>query len=183
MPHPSTWVIRTTRQAQPDPYRRGHRVSRSGETCFGRRNHDMAPAPIVTIADPGTVDRLSEGFHDAFRTLDAGADTFAPDAFFDLNMPVWRFQLQGREAFSAQLAHLARGDVHVDVLRTVATASGFVTEHVERQMVGGDELSARRLWLCEVRDGRITEVVGYCSGEWDARLRARHAAEAPMIRP
>ena len=44
-------------------------------------------------------------------------------------------------------------------------------------------LSARRLWLCEVRDGRITEVVGYCSGEWDEALRARHAIEAPMVRP
>ena len=39
---------------------------------------------------------------------------------------------------------------------------------------------ARRLWLCEVRDGRITEVVGYCNGGWDDELRARHAAEAPM---
>jgi ketosteroid isomerase-like protein len=41
---------------------------------------------------------------------------------------------------------------------------------------------ARRLWLCEVRDGRITEVVGYCNGGWDAELRARHAVEAPMLR-
>ena len=37
--------------------------------------------------------------------------------------------------------------------------------------------------LCEVRGGRITEVVGYCSGEWGEELRARHAVEAPMIRP
>ncbi len=41
---------------------------------------------------------------------------------------------------------------------------------------------ARRLWLCEVRDGVITEVVGYCNGGWDDELRARHAAEAPMLR-
>jgi hypothetical protein len=41
---------------------------------------------------------------------------------------------------------------------------------------------ARRLWLCEVRDGRITEVVGYCNGGWDGELRARHAVEAPMLR-
>jgi len=41
---------------------------------------------------------------------------------------------------------------------------------------------ARRLWLCEVRDGRITEVLGYCNGGWDAALRARHAVEAPMLR-
>jgi hypothetical protein len=34
-----------------------------------------------------------------------------------------------------------------------------------------------------VRDGRITDVVGYCNGAWDAELRARQAAEAPMLRP
>jgi hypothetical protein len=31
--------------------------------------------------------------------------------------------------------------------------------------------------------GRIAEVTVYCTGEWDDELRARHAAEAPMIRP
>jgi len=58
-----------------------------------------------------------------------------------------------------------------------------VTEHEEYQNVDGQELSARRLWLCEVRDGLISDVVGYCSGEWDEELRARHAVEAPMLRP
>lgn len=146
----------------------------------------MATPEVIAPIDSATVQRLSERFNDAFRTLDAGEDAFAEDAFFDLNMPVWRFQLEGRNAFSAQLKNLADGAhaaVHVDVLRTVATESGFVTEHVERQQVEGEERSARRVWLCEVRDGRITNVVGYCSGEWDEALRARHAREAPMVRP
>ncbi|MFQ6026330.1 MAG: hypothetical protein ACE5Q6_02320 [Dehalococcoidia bacterium] len=73
--------------------------------------------------------------------------------------------------------------MRIDILRTVPTASGFVTEHEEHQDVDGHELTARRLWLCEVREGRITEVVGYCSGEWNEELRERHAVEAPMIRP
>jgi hypothetical protein len=42
---------------------------------------------------------------------------------------------------------------------------------------------ARRLWLCDVRDGRIAAVGGYGNGGWDDELRARHAAEAPMLRP
>ena len=42
---------------------------------------------------------------------------------------------------------------------------------------------ARRIFLCEVRDGRIAEVTCYCNGGWDDDLRARHAAEAPMLRP
>lgn len=139
-------------------------------------------APTI---DPATVARLSRGFHDTFRNLVAADDVFSSDVFCDLNMPVWRFQLLGPEAWIAQLRTLAQGDgqITVKVMRTVPTVSGFVTEHEESQDVAGQALSARRLWLCEVRDGRIAEVVGYCSGEWDEELRSRHAVEAPMIRP
>ena len=139
--------------------------------------HDMQPI------DRATAERLSQRFHDTFRTFDAGEDAFAPDVFCDLNMPEWRFQLQGRDAFAAQLERINEGPSRVEVLRTVPTTSGFVTEHVEHQGSGDDAVFARRLWLCEVRDGRIVEVIGYCSGEWDEALRRRHALEAPMLRP
>ena len=55
-------------------------------------------------------------------------------------------------------------------------------EHEETQRGTLTEI-ARRIWLCEVSDGRITDVTGYCNGGWDDELRARHAAEAPMLRP
>jgi ketosteroid isomerase-like protein len=139
----------------------------------------QAQAPI----DDATAHGLSKRFNRVFETFDAGNDLFAPDVVFDLNMPVWRFQIQGSEAFASQLKAISQGKVRIDILRTVATNTGFVTEHVEHQDVGGEDLSARRLWLCDVRDGLIIEVVGYCSGEWNAELRARHAAEAPIIRP
>ena len=142
----------------------------------------MATSQVAIPIDDAAAHRLSERFNDVFETLDAGDGLFSPDVFFDLNMPVWRFQLQGPEAWVAQLRKLAEGPVTIRVLRTVPTSSGFVTEHEERGEVDGRILSARRLWLCEVRGGRITDVVGYCSGEWDEELRARHAAEAPMIR-
>jgi len=137
----------------------------------------------VTSLSPANVERLSVQFHDAFRCHDPGQDTFAPDVFVDLNVPLWRFQLQGREAFAAWLRSLAHGEVHIQVQRSVATATGFVTEHVQREHVAGGQTAARRLWLCEVADNRITEVVGYCSGVWDQTLQTRHAAEAPMLRP
>jgi hypothetical protein len=143
----------------------------------------MAAPQVGTPIDRVTVARLSDRFADVFQTLDAGEDVFSSDAFFDLNMPVWRFQLQGPRAFESQLKNIVEGDVRIDILRTVPTFSGFVTEHEEHQDVRGQELTARRLWLCEVRDGQITEAVGYCSGEWDEELRSRHAVEAPMIRP
>jgi hypothetical protein len=129
-----------------------------------------------------TTDQVALGtaFNRCFETLEAGEHVFAHDALSDLLPPFWRFQLRGPEAFSAHLHSLA-GDsaISTRLLRFVPTVSGFVLEHEE---TAGDEV-ARRLWLCEVRDGQITETLGYCNGGWDAELRARHAVEAPMVRP
>jgi hypothetical protein len=139
---------------------------------------------VTTIAagtDEG-VELLSRRFADVFGAPELADAVFAPDAFFDLNMPVWRFQLAGPGAFAAQLRAVNEGPVRIEVLRTVVTRSGFVTEHEEHQDVRGHDLTARRLWLCEVRNGLVTEAIGYCSGEWDEALRARHALEAPMLR-
>lgn len=133
--------------------------------------------------DQHEVERLSRRFAEVFDGLEGGEDVLATEVFCDLNMPVWRFQLQGREAWGAQMRAIARGELRIDVLRTVPTDRGFVTEHEEHQQVDGEDLTARRLWLCETDDGRIVEAVGFCTGEWDEALRARHALEAPMLRP
>lgn len=74
------------------------------------------------------------------------------------------------------------GPATARAVRTVPTTTGFVLEHEETQH-GDEVLVARRLILCEVRDGRIAEVTCYCNGGWDDALRDRHAAEAPMLRP
>lgn len=139
----------------------------------------------VTVQTPATdVERLAAGFHRCFADFDAGDDIFADDAFFDLLPPMWRFQLQGPGAvFADQLRSIAEGPVEVQVLRTIATDTGFVTEHVETQHTPSGVVTARRLHLCEVVDGRIQGVTTYCNGGWDDELRARHAAEAPMIQP
>ena len=142
----------------------------------------MSNQQVQSPPDPATVERLSTAFNRCFETLDAGPDVFASDAFFDLYPPFWRFQLQGAEAFGAHLRKIAEGPTSSRLLRVVPTATGFVLEN-EEGMHGPDPLCARHLWLCEVRDGRISEVVGYCNGGWDDELRARHAAEAPMLRP
>lgn len=67
------------------------------------------------------------------------------------------------------------------MLRVVPTIAGFVMEHEQVQW-GAKSGVERALWLCEVRDGRITEAVGYSNGHWDDEMRARHASEAPMLR-
>ena len=139
----------------------------------------MPSRQVEATLDSRTITRLSNAFNDCFSTLDVGDDVFAPDAFFDLYPPFWRFQIQGPSEFISQLRAIATGESQARVLRIVPTESGFVLEHEETSPTE----VARRLWLCEVRDGRITEVTGYCNGGWDDELRARHAAEAPMLRP
>jgi hypothetical protein len=127
---------------------------------------------------------MSAEFHRCFSDFVVRDDLFAPDTFFDLLPPQWRFQIEGSgAAFTEQLRSIAAGPVEIEVLRTVPTASGFVTEHVETQRTPEGVVSARRIHLCEVRDGRIVGVTTYCNGPWDDALRARHSAEAPMIRP
>jgi hypothetical protein len=143
----------------------------------------MADHGEPTRIDQATADRLSAGFHRCFEAFEAGDGVFAPDALFDLMPPLWRFQLEGPDAFVAQLRSIAEGPVRVDVLQTTPTTTGFVTEHVETQRTPSGEVSARRVHLCTVDGGRITAATTYCNGGWDDALRARHAAEAPMIRP
>ena len=142
----------------------------------------MATRQIETTIDPATAERLGAAFNRCIETLEAGDDLFTEDVFFDLLPPFWRFQLQGRDAFTAQLRAITEGEVSVRLLRVVPTATGFVMEHEQTEGAPRHEV-ARRLWLCEVRDGRISDVLCYCNGGWDAEQRARHAAEAPMLRP
>jgi hypothetical protein len=143
----------------------------------------MTTTTAPTIDQP-TADRLAAGFHRCFSHFEAADGLFADDTFFDLLPPMWRFQLQGSgDVFAAQLRSIATGPVEIDVVRTIPTATGFVTEHVETQHDPAGVLVARRLHVCEVTDGRITAVTTYCNGGWDDELRARHAADAPMIRP
>jgi hypothetical protein len=142
------------------------------------RQLEATPIPL----DAATVERLSVALNRCFETLDAGDDVLADDVFADLYPPFWRFQLQGRDVLVAQLRAICEGETSSRILRVVPTATGFVMEHEETQRGERTEV-ARKLWLCEVRDGRIIEMTGYCNGGWDDELRARHAAEAPMLRP
>lgn len=146
---------------------------------------DEMPATARTeLLDQATADRLSAGFHRCFSDFTCPADLFAPDTLFDLLPPLWRFQLEGSgDVFVGQLRSIADGPVEVDVIRTIPAAGGFVTEHVETNHTANGIVTARRLHFCEVRDGRISGVTTYCNGGWDEELRARHRAEAPMIRP
>ena len=51
-----------------------------------------------TVLDDATAQELSERLADVFRTADVG-DVLTDDVFLDGHPPLWRFQLQGRDAF------------------------------------------------------------------------------------
>ena len=130
-----------------------------------------------------SIEELSRRFHAVLESREPDPDLFTDDCFYDLLPPFWRFQIQGPDVYVGQLKEITGADSTIEVLRTVPTATGFVTEHVQAQTVDGKHEVARRLCLCEVRDGRISAVSVFCNGGWDEELRARHAAEAPMLRP
>ena len=135
-----------------------------------------------TVLDDALAQQLSERLADVFRTADAG-DVLADDVFLDGHPPLWRFQLQGRDAFDAWIKGFMPDGADTSVVRTIPTVTGFVTEFAGRHQDHGEEITDRKILLAEVRAGRITELTIYCSGDWNAELRARHAAETQLIRP
>ena len=134
------------------------------------------------ILDDAAAQELSERLADVFRTAVVG-DVLTEDVFLDGHPPLWRFQLQGRTTFEAWLQGYSPEGVETTVVRTIPTATGFVTEMVGRHDEDGQEMTDRKIVLCEVRGAQISELTVYCSGDWDAELRARHAAETELLRP
>ena len=134
-----------------------------------------------TVLDDATAQELSERLADVFRTADVG-DVLADDVFLDGHPPLWRFQLAGRDTFAAWLKGYSPDGAEISVVRTIPTVSGFVSEFVGCHQENGELMTDRKILLCEVRGGNIAELTIYCSGDWDSELRARHAAEASILR-
>ena len=126
--------------------------------------------------------RLADRLASVYATYQGTEQVFTPDVLFDVNVPTWRFQVQGADAFFSWLRGHSPDGYGITLARTVPTGSGFVAEVEGEYRPHGVDLYFRNLLLCEVRDGRISEVVFFCTGDWDPGTRARQAAEAPMIR-
>jgi ketosteroid isomerase-like protein len=135
-----------------------------------------------TVLGDALAKELTERLADVFRTA-AASDVLADDVFLDGNPPLWRFQLQGREIFDAWIKGFMPEGADTTVVRTIPTVNGFVTEFAGRHESDGEQITDRKILLAEVRGGRIAELTIYCSGDWNAELRARHAAETRLIRP
>lgn len=137
---------------------------------------------LETMTPDADAQELSERLADVFRTADVG-DVLTEDVFLDGHPPLWRFQLQGREGFAEWLRGYSPEGVETTVARAVPTVSGFVTELLGRHEDGGELITDRKIVLCEVRDRQIAAMTIYCSGDWDAELRSRHAAQTTLLCP
>jgi ketosteroid isomerase-like protein len=136
----------------------------------------------ATVLDDPLAQELSERLADVFRTAGA-SDVLADDVFLDGHPPLWRFQVRGRDSFDAWIKSFMPDGADTTVVRTIPTVTGFVSEFTGRHQENGEEITDRKILLAEVRDGCITELTVYCSGDWNAELRDRHAAETELIRP
>lgn len=105
------------------------------------------------------------------------------DAFADLTFPQWREQCQGADELIK-----ARRDFHpqpgqVRVERVDRTEHGFTIEFEERWVDGGQHWYCREQIRCDLRGDAIAELSLYCTGDWDEKRVAEHAATASLIRP
>jgi ketosteroid isomerase-like protein len=105
---------------------------------------------------------------------------FTDDVVLDMNVPAWRFQVQGVDALRATRQSAGgRWDVHTGPV--TPTGDGFVVETSYDSVEGGVPMYTRSVDIVTVRDGKISKLVHYCTGPWDPATRAQHAREAPML--
>lgn len=108
---------------------------------------------------------------------------FADNLFCDINVPSWRFQIQGADDFIKWIkGHWAAGSKMVEQ-NSFSTPDGFGLEFAhEYNNRDGKPVYSRNIWLCKAGKDKIEEIILYCPGEWDEETRRRQAAEAPLIR-
>lgn len=111
-------------------------------------------------------------------------ERYAPDALLDVNLPTWRFQLQGSDTIAQYFTEQAEPLSNVSCTQL-------------RELVAGDAISVESefrfdgpggggLWRCidvlRIVGDEIVEHTQFCTGCWTPTDIARQAAEAPMVR-
>lgn len=110
-------------------------------------------------------------------------DLFAADVFCDFTMPLWRLQSEGVDGLVALRRRGHPGPGAVTRWRCDSTPNGFVLEFEERWVDAGQEWTSREMARADVDEsGRIRQLSVYCTGDWDAARRARHAVEVALVR-
>jgi hypothetical protein len=119
----------------------------------------------MSTLDARRAKELADLFVEFLRTNSAPEGLFTDDVFLDLSLPRWRLQTAGRDNLVAlrRAGHPALGTVprhRVDV-----TGTGLVVEFEERWEDADGGWYCRELIRAEVRDGSMSEVSVYCTGD------------------
>lgn len=122
------------------------------------------------------------------KCLEAGdfaalTEVYAPGALLDANVPSWRLQRQGVSAIVGQFQEWYGGGLpRFTGWHERPTDWGTVIEVEATVGEGDDETLFREAHLFFCAGDRITEHIFYCTGPWDRKTVAQHAADAPMVR-
>jgi hypothetical protein len=117
------------------------------------------------------------------ETTEVPDGLFTDDAFIDASLPRWRVQAHGADAVVAVRSgsHPASGSVIR--LRYAPIPSGFVLEFEEEWDENGEHWYAREMARADVRDGAISHLSVYCTGDWDRARVAEHRAAVTLLQP
>jgi hypothetical protein len=136
------------------------------------------------MLDQAQADSLAQALTQVLETFSGDDALFAPDAFFDINVPSWRFQLDNPRDFMQWCADAGTRGFKVTPKAVVPTAEGFLFEYeAEYTNMHGEPLFFRNVVICKVAGERITELTYWCTGEWDEEQLAHHRDEVTLLRP
>lgn len=136
----------------------------------------------MTLQTTTLSDRLVAAMREA--DWDGITATYAPDVLLDMNLPTWRFQVQGREAaaeyFREQMVRFA--DLRTTQHRVHHAGDTLIVEEEMRFTAEGGEHLWRAVDIFRLDGDTVAEHSEYCTGCWTPDQIARQAAEAPMVR-
>jgi hypothetical protein len=130
----------------------------------------------------GELAELAGSFVTWLETGIRPADLFTEDIFADLSVPQWRLQTEGVDAtfHLREDSHPFPGKVRIEALDR--TSRGFLIQFEERWNTDGQQWYCREQIHCIVADGRISELVIYCTGDWDEKTQSAHAGQVRLLR-
>lgn len=158
------------------------------ELLFLGGDPDLAPTRHYRARDTANSDVLS-AVHTAYVTGDAApiAAWYDETVIADINVPSWRFQVQGRDKMVELLSsqEFSLPGRRLTMFRPLHGSQSVVAAETEVHVghEGQGEGRYRDLHVLRLRGGRIVEQLTYCTGHWDAEMIRRQEQEAPMVRP
>jgi len=136
----------------------------------------------MTSKTATVADRLVDAMLDA--DWDGICQTYAADVLIDMNLPTWRFQLQGRETATNYFHEQTSALTNLRLVdHQVHRTDDVVIIEEEMRFDGADgEYLWRAVDIFHMDRGVVTKHVQYCTGCWPPTQIARQAQEAPMVR-